>query len=72
MVFGSIEHYTWNYICGRGELNIDTTAEQITELLWNGLHTTEASSSLQKETQRLAQIASRIEKALPKVQRAQK
>lgn len=74
MVFGSIEHYTWNYICGRGELNIDTTAEQITDLLWNGLHTrtAEAPSSLKKETQRLAQIASRIEKALPKVQRVQK
>ena len=72
MVFGSIEHYTWNYICGRGELNIDTTAEQITDLLWNGLHTAEAPFSLKKETQRLAQIASRIEKALPKVQRVQK
>ncbi|TXH05898.1 MAG: TetR/AcrR family transcriptional regulator [Nevskiaceae bacterium] len=70
MVYGSIEHYTWNYICGRGALDIDATAGQITALLWDGISSRGADVQLQRETRRLVQIASRLEKALPKVQRA--
>lgn len=69
MVYGSIEHHTWNYICGRGALDIDATAGQITALLWDGIGHRTADAHLQRETRRLVQIASRLEKALPQVQR---
>lgn len=66
MVYGSIEHYTWNYICGRGELNIDTTADQITALICDGMTAQATAKNLKRETERLAQIATRIERSLPK------
>lgn len=37
LVYGGIEHVTWNYLCSRGPLDIDTTADQITALLCEGL-----------------------------------
>lgn len=58
LVYGGIEHHTWNYVCGRGELDIDTIAEQITAVLCEGI----AAADLKQEMQRLTQIASRIEK----------
>jgi AcrR family transcriptional regulator len=66
LVYGGIEHLSWNYVCGRGELDIDAIAEQITALLCEGIAVRADSSELQQEMQRLTQIASRIEKALPK------
>jgi AcrR family transcriptional regulator len=66
MVYGSIEHYTWNFVCGRGQLDIDQIAEQITALLCDGIAAPAESGSLTRETERLAQIATRIERSLPK------
>jgi AcrR family transcriptional regulator len=73
LVYGGIEHHTWNYMMdstdgrrrgrARGELDIDAIAEQIMTLLCEGI----AASDLKQEMQRLTQIASRIEKALPSV-----
>lgn len=37
MVYGAIEHHTWNYICGRGALDIDRIAEQMTAMLCDGI-----------------------------------
>ncbi len=37
MVYGGIEHHSWNYVCGRGALDIDRIADQITALLCEGL-----------------------------------
>ncbi|AXQ28695.1 TetR/AcrR family transcriptional regulator [Solimonas sp. K1W22B-7] len=65
LVYGGIEHGTWNYICGRGELDIDAMAEQLTAVLCEGIART-AEPGLKQEMERLSQIASRIEKALPK------
>lgn len=66
MVYGSIEHYTWNFICGRGELDIDATADQITALLCDGIAAHNGADTLKRETERLSQIAARIERSLPK------
>jgi len=66
MVYGGIEHHSWNYVCGRGELDIDTLAEQITAVLCEGIVAAPQDADLKQEMKRLTQIASRIEKALPK------
>jgi len=73
MVFGCIEHRTWNYISGRGELNIDETVEQIMSILCDGIAAAQidrpavqGANDLQAETQRLAQLVARLEKLLAK------
>jgi len=66
MVYGGIEHHSWNYVCGRGDLDIDTLAEQITAVLCEGIVVAPQDADLKQEMKRLTQIASRIEKALPK------
>lgn len=37
MIYGGIEHYSWNYVCGRGELPIDSIAEQMIAVICDGL-----------------------------------
>jgi AcrR family transcriptional regulator len=64
LVYGGIEHHTWNYICGRGELDIDTIAEQITAIVCEGIAAGAAPDPLGRETQRLSKIADRMERNL--------
>lgn len=61
MVYGGIQHHSWNYVCGRGTLDIDQIADQVTAVLCEGI----ATIDLRQEMQRLTQIASRIERAFP-------
>lgn len=37
MVYGAIEHHSWNYLCGRGALAIDSLAEQIVAVVCDGI-----------------------------------
>ena len=60
MIYGGIEHHAWPYLCGHGSLDIDTIAEQIAGLLWQGIPT----QNLNKETQRLSELATRLEQKL--------
>jgi AcrR family transcriptional regulator len=73
MVYGSIEHYTWNFVCGRGELDIDQTAEQITALLCDGIEAQHTPAVLRLEAQRLVSLAETLEtnKGRDPVRRAQ-
>lgn len=64
MVYGGIEHHAWNYLCGRGELDIDRVAEQITLILCDGVATQHPAADLGRETQRLSQIVDRMERKL--------
>lgn len=45
MVYGAIEHHTWNFICGRGALDIDRIAEQMTAMLCDGIAARGASKT---------------------------
>lgn len=60
MIYGGIEHHAWPYLCGRGRLDIDKIAAQITDLLWQGVPT----QNLQTETRRLTELAARLEQKL--------
>ena len=64
MVYGCIEHHSWNYVCGRGELDVDALADQITAVVCDGLAERRKTTDLQKEAERLSQIATRIERRL--------
>jgi AcrR family transcriptional regulator len=61
MVFGCIEHRTWNYISGRGDLDIDDTVDQLMTLLCDGLARRSDGGDLRRETERLAALADRLE-----------
>lgn len=37
MIYGGIEHQSWNYVCGRGGLDIDRLAEQLTSIVCEGV-----------------------------------
>ncbi len=39
LVYGTVEHLTWNYVCGRGELDIDAIAAQLTAMVCDGIET---------------------------------
>lgn len=60
MIYGGIEHHAWPYLCGHGQLDIELIAEQITDLLWQGM----TRPNLQTETRRLSELAARLEQHL--------
>ena len=64
LVYGGIEHHTWNYICGRGELDIDRIADQICAVLCEGLAAPQGEGDLGRQAQRLSRIADRLERKL--------
>ena len=64
MVFGGIEHYAWNYLCGRGGLDIDDTADRITAILCEGIAPPEMADPLTRATRRLSKRVGRIERRL--------
>ncbi len=44
LIYGGAEHLSWNYVCGRGTLEIDRVADQLTALLCEGIAAPAASS----------------------------
>ena len=37
LVYGGIEHHTWNFMSGRGELDIETVADRMTAVICDGI-----------------------------------
>lgn len=70
LVYGGIEHYAWNYLCGRGSLDIDATAAAITAVLCNGIAVRPAEPDPARELRRLSRLATRIEQVLPRQARS--
>lgn len=62
MVYGGIEHHAWNYLCGRGELDVDGVADQITAVLCEGI-AVPAEHPLRAEVRRLSQRVARMERS---------
>src|SRR3546814_4515144 len=63
MVYGATEHHSWNYVCGRGALDIDTLADQITSILCDGI--SRAGGKLEgrrRLSKRAAHLESQFEK----------
>ena len=66
MVFGGIEHHLWGFLYGQSGLDADRLAEQITGLLSSGITLQDDAAGLGAQTQRLATLVDRVERALDK------
>ena len=64
LIYGGIEHHAWAYLCGRGDLDIDRLADQLMNLLCEGIAAGPKGDAFLKQTERLSQIAERIERSL--------
>jgi AcrR family transcriptional regulator len=73
LVFGGVEHHVWNYVYGRGSLDIETAADWITDIVLAGLAPAapkaRAGDALARETARLTAVADRLER-LSRLRRA--
>ena len=61
MIYGTIEHHTWDYVCGRGELKIDRLADEILGLVLDGARAG-AEQQPNVVTDRLERVADRLER----------
>jgi AcrR family transcriptional regulator len=64
LVFGGIEHHVWNFVYGRGALDIEAAADWIADIVLAGLAPPPArrGESLAGETARLAAVVDRLER----------
>ncbi|MDB5987097.1 MAG: TetR/AcrR family transcriptional regulator [Nevskia sp.] len=61
MVYGGIEHTTWNFLCGRGVLDIDRVADDLVAVLCDGIGARRTADELRLEARRLSRIADRMQ-----------
>jgi len=61
LIFGCIEHHTWAYIRGNGSLDVDATADMITEIIYRGLAAESPAAR--------GQLAERLEKAVERLEK---
>jgi AcrR family transcriptional regulator len=63
LIYGGVEHHTWNYVYGRGGLDIEAAADWIVDIVLAGLQpVARGRASLSQETARLAAVADRLER----------
>lgn len=67
LIYGGIEHLTWRYVDGLGDLELDRRADELTALVWGGLgarprgQAGNAVLALEQQIARLTRIADRLE-----------
>jgi AcrR family transcriptional regulator len=64
MVYGCVEHHLWGFLYGQSSLEPDRLADQITDLLCDGIHARTEARGLAAQTERLATLVDRVEIAL--------
>lgn len=65
MVFGTIEHSTWRYLRGQGELDVDELADEIAMVVFRGMSAGEpAANPLEETLARIEAVAERLERAV--------
>ena len=62
MVFGTIEHSTWRYLRGEGEIDIEELADEITSVVYRGM------TAVPPEDERLDKVINRLEKVADRLQ----
>lgn len=63
LIYGGIEHHVWGYLYGGSSLHPDQLADQIVELLCAGIADREPAAQLAEQTERLAGLVTRLERA---------
>ncbi len=71
LVYGGIEHLSWHTLAGRGRLDPDRTADELTRLLWHGLAapahgSVPSAGDPPQPVHRLARIADRLAAVAPR------
>ena len=61
LVYGGIEHHSWKFMSGRGELDVDGVADQIASVLCDGI-SARAEKNLHSEVRRLSRRVARMER----------
>lgn len=61
MIYGAIEHHTWDYVCGRGDLEVDRVADAILELVLSGA-TARRPKAEAPAIERLERVVERLER----------
>nr|WP_314624535.1 TetR/AcrR family transcriptional regulator [uncultured Noviherbaspirillum sp.] len=62
MVYGSMEHVLWDYMVNRNKPDVETTARQLTEMLWTAFEPAERS------LQKLAQFRQEVMEAVGRLE----
>lgn len=62
MIYGGIEHHSWNYLCGRGDLDVDAITAQMMDVLTTGITYRRADEELEAETRRLSLRVNKLER----------
>jgi AcrR family transcriptional regulator len=70
VIYGAIEHHAWDYVCGRGDLSVDSVADSLTQIVWlalgrpAGVPTPDATLAerLENVTDRLEVVAAAIKR----------
>ncbi|MFN8626175.1 MAG: TetR/AcrR family transcriptional regulator [Candidatus Binatia bacterium] len=65
MVFGCIERHSWNYMWGRGGLDVDTIVDQIVAIICDGILAPNRTVAVRDDSDRLAGLVQRLENLLP-------
>ncbi|MES2494417.1 MAG: TetR/AcrR family transcriptional regulator [Pseudomonadota bacterium] len=66
MVFGTIEHSTWRFLRGEGELELEELADEITMVVYRGMITeTPGDERINSVVNRLEAVADRLEGSRP-------
>ena len=58
MIYGGIEHHSWNYVCGRGALDIAALAAQMTAVVCDGITPPPAKARVAALNHRLTKTGS--------------
>ncbi len=69
LVYGGIEHMTWNFVSGHGSLDIDRRTDELVALFWHGIAApgrtagddAAAPAALRHQVDRLTRIADRLD-----------
>ena len=61
MVFGTIEHSTWRFLRGEGELDTEELADEIARVVYRGM------TAVPPEDERLDKVINRLEKAIDRL-----
>ncbi len=61
MVYGGIEHHTWNYVEGDGDFDVDRIADTITDIIYRGISSTSQRPKEETPVTRLDGLAARLE-----------
>ncbi|WP_170984403.1 TetR/AcrR family transcriptional regulator [Rhodoligotrophos defluvii] len=60
LIYGTIEHHTWRYVCGSGSLDAEAIADQLCLVLFGGIAADKAANRLEATAARLENVAERL------------